>query len=254
MAKGEMKSRAMNNFGKTIQQPTSFKKYRCIFFDLDHTLWDYETNSRETLLELYKGYDLLSKGIPEFDDFLNRFKEVNTELWYLYDRGLIDSEVIRKERFKKILEPFHAYEEKLSENISRDYLDLCPKKGNLMPHALDVLNYLIQHYRLAIITNGFEEIQHQKLTSGNLHAYFDHVITSQKAGHKKPSREIFECALQRNGIKNRDAVMIGDNLITDIGGAKNASIDAVFFNSEEITHTQTLDFEIKSLHELRTIL
>jgi YjjG family noncanonical pyrimidine nucleotidase len=185
---------------------------------------------------------------------LNQFKKVNTDLWYLYDRGLIDSEVIRKERFKKILEPFYAYDEKLSENLSWDYLDLCPKKGNLMPHALDVLNYLIQHYRLAIITNGFEEIQHQKLKAGSLHTYFDHVITSQKAGHKKPSREIFECALQSNGIKNHDAVMIGDNLITDIGGAKNASIDAVFFNSEQITHAQSLDFEIKSLHELRTIL
>ena len=123
-----------------------------------------------------------------------------------------------------------------------------------MPHALDVLNYLTQRYRLAIITNGFEEIQHQKLKSGKLHAYFDHVITSQKAGYKKPSREIFECALQHNGIKKHDALMIGDNLITDIGGAKNASIDAVFFNSEQITHTHSPDFEIKSLLELRTIL
>lgn len=230
------------------------KKYKCIFFDLDHTLWDYETNSAETLLELYTSYGLLSKGVPRYEDFLNRFKKVNTDLWSLYDRGLIDSEVIRKERFKQILEPFNAYELKLGEDLSRDYLDICPRKGTLMPHALDTLNYLQQHYRLAVITNGFEEIQHQKLTAGKLHSYFDHIITSQKAGFKKPSREIFDCALQLNGITNVEAIMIGDNLITDIGGARNAAIDAVFFNSEEIVHNETLHLEISSLEELRTIL
>ena len=230
------------------------KKYKCIFFDLDHTLWDYETNSAEALSELYMSYNLLSKGVPLFQDFHNRFKKVNTDLWNLYDRGLIDSDVIRRERFKQILEPFNAYELKLSEDLSRDYLDICPRKGNLMPYALDILNYLKQHYRLAVITNGFEEIQHQKLTAGNLHSYFDHIITSQKAGFKKPSREIFDCALQLNGITNMEAIMIGDNLITDIGGARNASIDAVFFNSEEIAHNETLYLEIRSLEELRTIL
>jgi YjjG family noncanonical pyrimidine nucleotidase len=233
---------------------SSEKKYKCIFFDLDHTLWDYETNSQATLLELYHGYDLPARGVPAFDDFHLQFKKVNADLWHLYDRGLIDSEVIRKERFKKILEPFQAYEEKLSEDISRDYLHICPKKGNLMPHAQEVLDYLIQHYRLTIITNGFEDIQHQKVSAGKLDSYFDHVVTSQKAGHKKPSREIFDCALNLTGVKSHEAIMIGDNLITDIGGARNASIDAVFYNSEKITHTQRPDHEIHSLHELRTIL
>jgi len=234
--------------------PDYSKKYKCIFFDLDHTLWDYETNSQVTLLELYQGYDLLSKGVTTFDDFHTEFKKVNAELWYRYDRGLIDSEVIRRERFKKILEPFSAYEVKLSEDISRDYLDICPKKGNLMPRALEVLDYLTQHYRLTIITNGFEDIQHQKVSAGKLDSYFEHIITSQKAGHKKPSREIFDCALNLSGVKSHEAVMVGDNLITDIGGAQNASIDAVFYNSEKITHTQQPDHEIYSLHELRVIL
>lgn len=242
----------MNNVKK--DSVVNGRKYKCIFFDLDHTLWDYETNSAETLLELYEEHDLLSKGVPSFQDFLNRFKTVNTDLWNLYDRGLIDSEVIRRERFKQILEPFNAYEPKLSEDLSREYLDICPCKGNLMPHAIEILTYLAEQYRLAVITNGFEEIQHQKLTAGNLHSYFDHIITSQKAGFKKPSREIFDCALQLNGVTNIEAVMIGDNLITDIGGAKNAAIDAVFLNTAEIVHNEILHFEIRSLEELRTIL
>jgi len=240
---------------KTTNKTGDAKKYTCIFFDLDHTLWDYETNSRDTLVELYLGYDLVSKGVPDADSFLDRFKVVNTELWYSYDRGLIDSTVIRRERFKQILEPFGAYEQSLSDDLSRDYLDICPKKSNLMPHAKEVLDYLVtKQYRLTVITNGFEEIQHQKLTAGNLYPYFDHIITSQKAGHRKPAREIFDFALQLNGIKNHQATMIGDNLITDIGGARAASIDAIFFNSEKITHTETLACEIDSLYELNAML
>ncbi len=243
----------MSNFQKNNDQLTD-KKYTCIFFDLDHTLWDYEANSRETLQELYQEYDLGSRGIPDVEEFLTTFKKVNIELWNLYDRGLINSDQIRKERFKKILEPFQAYEPKFSEDISHDYLVLCPQKRKLMPYAMEILNYLTRHYRLTIITNGFEDIQHQKLKSGAVETYFEHVITSQKAGHKKPSREIFEHALLCNGIKRHEALMIGDNLITDVGGARNASIDAVFFNSENIKHQEKLDFEITVLNQLKDML
>ena len=140
--------------------------YKCVFFDLDHTLWDYETNSKETLLELYASYDLRLRGVYDFESFHERFKFVNTALWELYDRGEINSDIIRRERFKQILEHFSAYEEKLSADISNDYLHACPKKCNLMPGAIETLNYLSEKYTLAVITNGFEEIQNTKLCSG----------------------------------------------------------------------------------------
>ena len=238
----------------TIQTTTPIKKYKCIFFDLDHTLWDYETNSRETLQELFHEYELSQKGVTALEDFLVQFRKVNDDLWYRYDNGQIDSDVIRRERFKMILAPFRAYEEKLSDDLSRDYLHRCPQKGHLMPHAIEVLDYLSKEYRLAIITNGFEEIQHKKLGSGNLAHYFEHVVTSQKAGCRKPSRQIFECALKLQGITNEEAMMVGDNLITDIAGARNAAIDPVFFNAERIIHSAKPEREIHSLDELRSIL
>ncbi len=240
--------------GEVVLKKNNTKEYRSIFFDLDHTLWDYETNSRETLIELYHAYDLFSKGVHGLDPFLDQFRKVNIELWDLYDRGQINSEAIRKERFKKVLEYFTAHSEKLNRELSNEYLSLCPKKGNLMPHAIEVLDYLSRRYRLTVITNGFEEIQHMKLTAGNLHGYFDHIITSQKAGHRKPAREIFDCALQFNSIQCHQAIMIGDNLIADIGGARNASIDNVFYNAEEIVHNDFPDFEIRSLLELQSML
>jgi YjjG family noncanonical pyrimidine nucleotidase len=230
------------------------KKYKCIFFDLDHTLWDYDTNSKETLLELYHSHDLQSRGVHLFDDFFSTFKVVNLNLWDLYDRGIITSDVIRKERFKQILEPFKAFENNLFVILTTEYLATCPKKCNLMPGTIETLEYLSTDYNLTIITNGFEEIQHMKLHSGNLQGYFDHVITSQKAGHRKPAREIFDYALKLNDVGHHEAIMIGDNPVTDIGGAKNASIDAVLFNPEKMTFNVEAHYEISTLNQLLEFL
>jgi YjjG family noncanonical pyrimidine nucleotidase len=179
---------------------------------------------------------------------------VNLALWDLFDRGLVSQNYIRVERFKRILEHFSAYTELLSDELSTEYLKRCPTKHNLIPYATDVLEYLSANYRLTIITNGFEEIQNTKLSSGNLHRFFDHIITSQKAGHRKPSKEIFNYAIAANSVQCSEAIMIGDNLITDVGGAKNASIDTIFFNPDRISHTTAMDHEISCLSELKKIL
>ncbi len=227
---------------------------KCIFFDLDHTLWDYETNSRETLLELFEKHELQKRGVTDFERFLIEFKRVNAALWELYDHGKIASQVIREERFKQILEVFKLQDTVLMNELSHEYLHACPKKSNLMPDAIETLQYLSGKYRLSIITNGFEEIQNTKLASGNLHQFFDHIITSQMAGHKKPAKEIFEYTLIRNEISSGEAVMIGDNLITDIGGARTASIAQIFYNPDQLLHTENVTEEINSLHELCSLL
>jgi YjjG family noncanonical pyrimidine nucleotidase len=233
---------------------TASKKYKCIFFDLDHTLWDYETNAKETLVELYREFNLEAKGVTDAESFYQQFKKVNLALWDLYDRELASQQYIRIERFKRILDHFSSYHEKLSNDLSDEYLSRCPTKSNLMPYANEVLEYLSSNYRLTVVTNGFEEIQNVKLSSGNLHRFFDHIITSQKAGYRKPSQKIFEYAMEANGVKCCDVVMIGDNLVTDVGGARSASIDTIFFNPEKITHTSKMDHEISCLSELKKIL
>lgn len=230
------------------------RKYCAVFFDLDHTLWDYETNSCATLSELYETYGLRERGIAEAQPFLDQFRTVNTELWDLFDTGQITSDVIRKERFRRILEHFSIHDEKLEQDLTTDYLEQCPRRGQLMPYAIEVLDYLLDRYRLTVITNGFDEIQHLKLAAGNLTRYFDHIVTSQKAGHRKPAREIFEYALRHNQAQCHEAIMIGDNLLTDIGGARSANIDTVFLNTERLVHEGSPAFEIRSLIELKDIL
>jgi putative hydrolase of the HAD superfamily len=229
-------------------------KYKTIFFDLDHTLWDYDTNSKETLRELYDQYHLHQRGVVSPEAFNAKFNEVNEGLWSLYDRGLIGSEVIRQQRFKKILEPFQIHDETLIEQLSHDYLYACPRKGAMIPGAIEILDYLTDKYALTLITNGFEEIQSLKLQSGKISHYFVHLVTSQKAGHKKPAREIFDYALDLHQHQAQEAIMIGDNLMTDIAGARNAAVDNVFFNPGKSAHQEEVTHEIGSLHELASIL
>jgi len=228
--------------------------YKCIFFDLDHTLWDFETNSCETLTELFQSYGLADAGIPDCQSLHQQFRKVNTELWDLYDRGIITSEVIRRERFKRILQYFQIDDDKLCKDLSTDYLHACPKKGNLVPHALETLEYLAGKYQMTVVTNGFDDIQQLKLASGKLTHFFNHVVTSQKAGAKKPSQQIFEYAMAANGVGCEEGIMIGDNLMTDMQGAINSSIDTVFYNPEDIDHNVNIKYEIRTLAELREFL
>lgn len=228
-------------------------KYKCVFFDLDHTLWDYDCNARETLHELHTTFELHERGV-DFEAFVDHFRQVNVELWALYDRGLVKNEVIRHQRFRRVLEHFGIDDDTLSNTLADEYFWSCPKKSNLIPHAKAVLDYLADNYLMTVVTNGFEEIQSVKMTSGDITHYFGHVITSQKAGHRKPAREIFEYALSVNGLRHEEVIMIGDNLVTDIGGARNANIDAVYYNPAGLPHDEDVDYEIRCLSELRQIL
>ncbi len=230
------------------------KNYKCVLFDLDHTLWDYDANATEALQELYHQYDLKSKGAHEVDLFLKNFKEINTGLWDLLDQGKIHKDVIRSERFHRVFQSVGVEDYEMSLRFSSDYLLISPKKKNLLPNAMETLNYLHGKYPMFIITNGFDEIQGTKISSSGISHFFKSVITSERAGSKKPEKKIFEYVLIKYGFRASEAIMIGDNLLTDIKGANDASIDSVFFNPAKIIHKVKVNHEIQDLAELKTIL
>ncbi len=228
--------------------------YRVILFDLDHTLWDYETNSREALHDLFHRYHLPAKTSSAFDVFYHSFVEVNTRIWHRYDRGEISRDVIRYERFHQVFKRVGIDHYELSLKFSHDYVTESPLRSHLMPHAKDVLANLHGRYKLYIITNGFNEIQATKLRASGIASFFEYVVTSETAGCKKPSPDIFQLALDHAGAAPEEAIMIGDNLLTDMAGARQARIDTVFFNPHQRAHRETVTHEIKSLDELMHIL
>lgn len=230
------------------------KKYRNILFDLDHTLWDFNRNSEETLDQLYHEYGLAHYEKFQYEEFIEKFREVNNRLWDLYDKNAIDKLKLRKERFRIIFDELDFSNNEVADTIGNEYFRICPEKIHLVPHTTEVLEYLQDRYSMYILTNGFSETQYKKMAFSKLQKYFIRVITSEEAGYKKPDPEIFEYALQVMGAKNEECIMVGDNIKTDIKGAIHAGMDIIFFNPEGISHSEKVTHEINSLLELKELL
>lgn len=231
-------------------------KYKHIFFDLDHTLWDFEKNSTEVLSQLYDYHNLISFDKFTKQDFCTKFKEINHQLWSSYNKKHLDRASLRKNRFSFVMEALGAKGEQVSKKLAEDYLQRCPTMHHVFPYTQEVLHYLKNEkkYVLHIITNGFEDVQHIKLKSSGLTPYFQEIITADAAGYQKPDKEIFGYALSRIKCREEECIMVGDNLEADITGAKNALIDQVYFNPSKQPHKETITYEICCLSELQQIL
>ncbi|BAV09959.1 putative hydrolase of the HAD superfamily [Filimonas lacunae] len=229
--------------------------YTHLFFDLDHTLWDFETNAKETLSELYAINALEAKGVHDFNLFFQQYSHHNNRLWDRYTKGYIKQEELRWKRMWFTLLDFKIGDEALSKDMSVQFLDRLPYRKNLFPYTVEILNYLRNKgYRMHLITNGFDEVQHCKLASSNLTHFFEEVITSQKSNSLKPNKAIFEFALQATGATVRESIMIGDNLDADIQGGMNAGLDTVFVNHLNVQAHIQPTYTILHLQELETIL
>lgn len=230
------------------------KQYTHIFFDLDHTIWDFESNAQETLKELYVIYDLVNKGDFTPEDFIATYKVVNRQMWQLYEQGKMDKQTLREKRFHDSLSQLGVNKEDIPEHIWDDYLKICPEKTILMPHATEVLGYLVDKYPMTIITNGFQQTQERKLISSDLGKYFKGMVTSESVGYQKPDRRIFEHALKQSGSSITETIMIGDSHNTDIQGARNMGLDHIWYNPHKMEHNYDVMHEINSLLELKEML
>lgn len=230
-------------------------KYKHLFFDLDHTLWDFDTNAKETLIELYQLFKLEELIIVPFDDFYKTYLHHNAILWDRYHKGFITSEDLKWKRMWRTLVDFKVGDEVLAKEMGTKFLEILPTKKILFEHTTDVLDYLLnKNYVLHLITNGFEKTQWSKLNNSDLAKYFTHVITSEISSCVKPSKEIFEFAINRSGAKLNESIMIGDNLDADIQGAINAGMDNIFVNHINAEVTISPTYTIYNLKELKNIL
>jgi len=230
------------------------KKYTTLFFDLDHTLWDYNRSAAETLTDLYQHYSL--ERLVGFDaaSLCERFFEINFQLWADYNIGKIDSEFLRTRRFALIFESLGADPALIPKDFGSEYTYTCPTKPHLIEGANELLDFLKKDFQMHIITNGFEDVQHTKVKSAGLLPYFQEVVTSERAGGKKPGKEIFEFSLKLAGSRLEDSLMIGDNIQTDILGARNIGMDQVYFNPDKLAAPFAPSFMVSRLSEIRTCL
>jgi len=229
-------------------------KYRHLFFDLDHTLWDFDANARVTLEAIYEDLQLKTRGVHDFELFYRNYLSHNERLWDRYRRGFIRQDELRVKRMWLSLLDFKIADDALSKAMSVQFLDLLPTRTILFPHAKEVLQYLKdKNYELHLITNGFEKVQHSKLRNSGLDIFFGEVITSEGSNSLKPNKEIFDYAFNKTGAIAATSIMLGDTLDVDIQGAINAGMDQVFVNHLGVTPEIKPTYTVTSLKELEDI-
>jgi len=226
--------------------------YKHLFFDLDHTLWDFDTNAKYSLSEIYGEFDLDKNVTPVFDDFYQKYIYHNEILWDRYQKGFITADELKWRRMWRTLLDFKIGDEELAKKLSSRFLEILPVQKAVFPHTIEILEYLTEKkYQVHLITNGFEKTQWSKIRNSGLDRFITHMITSEASNSLKPKKEIFDYALNKAGASLKESIMIGDNLEADIQGAMNAGMDTVFVNhinavtdikpTYTVTHLQQLE-------------
>jgi len=218
-----------------------------VFFDLDHTLWDFDKNSGLAFERVFRKHKI---ELP-LAEFLRVYEPINLDYWKKYREDRISKEQLRRGRLTETFDCFKLkFPLETIDSLAHCYIEELPIDNHLFTGAVDILDYLSANYRLHIITNGFEEVQHLKLHNSGIKKYFSTVTTSEEVGLKKPHPVIFETALMKASVASTQSVMIGDSLEADIIGAQKAGMHTLFFNyrNEMVTAPH---FAISELSEIK---
>ncbi|MFM1807874.1 MAG: hypothetical protein RLZZ242_599 [Bacteroidota bacterium] len=221
-----------------------------IFFDLDHTLWDFEKNSAATFEMLFTKHQI----DIDLQRFNTVYKPINRRYWKAYRNAEISKETLRFGRLRDAFDTLnYGVDSDLIQQLSEGYINYLTSFSHVFDYTHETLSYLQSKYRLHILTNGFKEIQSKKLSGARIDHFFTCVINAEEVGVKKPHRAIFSAALDQAKVSAECALMIGDDLEADVLGAINAGIRAIHFNNEALD-TDSRCISISCLSELQRLL
>lgn len=244
------------------------KKYKHLFFDLDGTLWDLQSNTRTALVKLFEIYASETAGV-NFEQFYKAYHHHNDRVWALYREGKIEKEILRTIRFHRAFEEMGMTpSEHFIESFSEEFLNISPRQPKTLEGAHELLQHCSGRYTMHIITNGFIEVQGHKMEAAALTPYFTEIINSEHCGVRKPHPGIFEYALKKAGATVEESLMIGDDWDADILGARDFGMDQVYLTTTEDMmnkinadsghaprrHNYKATYTISSLRELQAIL
>ena len=243
------------------------RPYRYYLIDLDRTLWDFDANSEHAIGLLITRNPRLLQAVTDtgnlksslkdgienirkhdvsvenaLHSFFLKYDKLNHQLWALYEAGEMSKEDLRWKRFHEAFRWYGVDDEALARKFGDDYLEQMVLENRLMPGAVEMLESIRSSGgRMAILSNGFKEVQYRKLRGSGIDGFFDAVVVSEEAGCLKPRPGIFAYAVETlSGIKRtegdrwrkakRATLMIGDDPVNDIEGAQIFGIDQFYYN------------------------
>lgn len=238
------------------------KDLKWIFFDLDDTIWDFAANSEKALAALYGKEDVLADVFGSFERFSEDYHRLNAELWHLYHHARISRDYLLNVRFRGILaaaldsegRPLPPDIERLADRLNSEYLAELGKQTEVVDGAVETLAELSKHYLIGVLSNGFREVQYDKLRNTGLDRFVQRTVLSDEIGIQKPDRRIYDHALAATGAKASEALMVGDNPETDVAGALDAGWRAVYLDRFEKGGTPQGAIRITDLRELIPLL
>jgi len=217
-----------------------------VFFDLDHTLWDFDKNSGLTFEKIFK----LNQIDVKLIDFLEVYESINLRYWRLYREEKVTKSALRYGRLKEAFDAIDfTIEDDIIHILSEAYIENLSSFNHLFKGTFEILDYLQDKYVLHIITNGFEEIQEKKMISSGIRHYFETVTNSEMVGVKKPNPKVFNFALNLANADAGESIMIGDSLEADIKGAHNIGMDTIHFDYKDNQNSHSF----KRITNLKTI-
>jgi len=224
--------------------------YRYLLFDADDTLFDFAIIEKQALFRAFSYFEIDAE-----ESWAPLFAEINLEYWCKFDLGKISKDDLQVMRFCDLSEQIGVNFDPSAFNAR--YKACLSECTELISGAYDVVGRLSKDYVLAVVTNGFEEIQRTRFEKSGLDKFFAGCFSSEKIGSAKPEKEFFDSVLEILEIKDRNQVLvIGDSLTSDIKGANNAGLDACWFNHRGRKRLDDYDikYEISQLSELLKIL
>jgi putative hydrolase of the HAD superfamily len=228
--------------------------YKHLYFDLDHTLWDYTTNSGEALVEMFSALQL-ENIFHEPLNLVKSFHKHNEWVWAEYKNDRMTKSVLRTRRFELTLEDHGVSDPDFAVRLNDEFLRIMPCKTALIEGAMNLMEYLAaKNYKMYILTNGFVKVQNEKLRSSGLNRFITRMFSSEEIGFNKPKPQIFEWALKSANARKSESIMIGDELFADISGAIKFGIDQIYYNPLAIAHVEKVTYEVRSLSGIKEIL
>tara|TARA_B100000686_G_scaffold196033_1_gene202924 strand:+ start:1236 stop:1964 length:729 start_codon:yes stop_codon:yes gene_type:complete len=233
--------------------------FKGIGFDWAYTLMDL--GEEDDGLPLKKVFDYLSSkniSLPSFDEFLDETRKI---FFPMIEKSF---ETNKEARFEVVLQKIiHQFEIPLNRGVTLEnlleiyYLEVYSKR-NLYPEVISVLNSLkSMGVRMGVVSNttnpGF--MKENEMQASGLKPYFEFAIYSSDTLYRKPHPSIFELAIESLNMKPKEILFVGDNISSDVVGAKSVGMKSAWVNRErkKVPVGGEPDYELYSLEDLLRI-